>query len=377
MAAAELSSITWDTPTFDIIVNKALNWTTVIGVFLASTFLSLKLGYEYFKYSMGAAQGNDVNVVWDWQEMSRVFVIITLIGCYTPLATGVTKAMSEINSITQADSAINDKLEHAANVWYVKNHNAIEYDMLIKLKQQYADAKAKGDSKKMEVLDSEIKKMRSEAFENADGSVEGSTSTTEEKEDASFWSAINPARFFENALIGLTAIIADAIKLIVGMFVKTIFKVGICFGPIVLAFGVFFKEKPISYLNQMLTLGMVFTTLNILDLLFLYFFDQYVTTDVGVGESLAINLSMIGCYLSVMKITSMFIGQIGMNSMMNRGMGAATMIVAGAVAGVGKAAASGKGGGSASGGSGGSGSSIAQTVQKANQISSSGKERAD
>ncbi len=374
MAAAELSAITWDTPTFDSVVSQALGWTSIIGVFLSSSFLALKLGYEYFKYSLGAAQGNDVNVVWDWQEVVRVFVIITLIGCYTPLSKGVTSAISEINSITQPNSTMNDKLKASANLWYVKNHHAVEYELIQKLRANKKDAQLAGNTEKVQVLDAELKRLGGEVYANTNGDPDGDVSTKAEKEEGEFWSMLNPAKVFENALIGLTAILADAIKIIMGMFVKIIFKVGIILGPLVLAFSIFHKEKAIGFFNKMVSLGLVFTTLNILDLIFLHFYDAYVTTDVSVGESLAINLSMIGCYLSAFKLTSMFMGEAGLGSVMGRGMGAATA-VAGAVAmGIGKAAGSSKEGSKTES----FGNKMGKSIGKAaNSISSSGNERAD
>jgi hypothetical protein len=109
------------------------------------------------------------------------------------------------------------------------------------------------------------------------------------------------------------------------------------FGPIVLAFGIIFKDKPIQYLNQMLTLGLVFTTLNILDMLMASFMISSFASP-SVGQAVAFDLAMIGCYLSAFKLTSMFVGATGLNSIMGRGMGVAAGGAAAVMGGVAMAA---------------------------------------
>lgn len=359
--AAELTSIGWDTPSMDVAVSQALRWTTMIGIFLASMFWALKLGYEYFKYSLGALQGNNVSVMWDWQEMSRVFLIITMIGMYTPLATGFTSAISQINSITQTDSSINDKLQKAANNYYVKSKQATGNEKTKKLEHELQVAKSKGHEFKANAIQKLLDRRKDPKEYANNGTVDGGSSTKEQQENAQ-WSSIlslDIGSWFTQAFCEFTRIVAAGIKWTVGIFIKLVFKIGLVFGPIVLAFGILFRDKPIQFLNQMLTLGFVFTTFNLLDIMFLYFMSEYAVSDYSATESIAVNLAMIGAYLSAFKITGWFIGQSGMNSIMNKAIGfggamVATAVVGGAAVGGGAGAmgsAMGSMGSSSSGGS--------------------------
>jgi hypothetical protein len=359
--AAEITSIGWDTPSMDATLSQALRWTTMIGLFLASMFWALKLGYEYFKYSLGALQGNNVNVMWDWQEMSRVFLIITMIGMYTPLATGFTSAVSQINSITQTDSSVSQKLQKTANDYYVKSKKAGDSEKNKKLKEQLQQAKNEGNEAKINAIEKIIERRSVSAKDPNDyattGTVDGANSTQGEQTMSLF--TLDPAEWLLQAFNGLVLVIGTAIKWVVGLLLKIVFKVGIAFGPIVLAFGIIFRDKPIQFFNQILTIGFVFTTLNLLDIMYMYFIAEYTVSDMSVSESISVNLGMIGCYLSAFKITTWFVGQSGMNSIMNKAVAAGGAIVATAVMG-GAALAGGAGavggamGGITGGGSGGS-----------------------
>ena len=368
--AAEITSIGWDTPSMDAAVSQALRWTTMIGLFLASMFWALKLGYEYFKYSLGALQGNNVNVMWDWQEMSRVFLIITMIGMYTPMATGFTSAISQINSITQTDSSINNKLKEAANKYYVKSKMASGSEKNKKLLHELEVAKSKGHDFKAKAIQNLLDRRNDPKEYASNGTVDGGTATQEQQDNAQWGSilSLNISDWFAEAFCEFTRIVAAGIKWTVGIFIKLVFKIGLVFGPIVLAFGILFRDKPIQYINQMLTLGFVFTTFNLLDIMFMYFLSEYVVSDVSPTESIAVNLAMIGAYLSAFKITGWFIGQSGMNSLMNKAVGfggamVATAVVGGAALAGGTSAISGM---ASSGGGGGiSASRVAGGVKDA------------
>lgn len=369
----------WTTPSMDQVVMAGLQWSTMIGFFLASSFLALKLGWEYFKYSLSSLQGNNVDVLWDWQEISRVFVLIILIGSYTPIASGVVKAIREINEITQPGSEMNEKLKKIANLHYVRSKHPKEYEYLMSLKRQKEAAQQSGDSQTAQALKSQEDRARTDLYADAktNGTGDGGLHTKTEVEEGEDSNIFNPAAAIENAIIGLTSVLANISKWIIAIFTKMIFKIGIVLGPIVLAFGIFWKEKPVNFLNQMLVLGFVFTTLNILDMCFMYYMQEFVTDGTSFGETIAVNLGMIGCYLSAVKLTSMFVGSVGLNSIMNKGMSGAGMMLGGVVGGAAMASKMASGGNKGGGGSSG-GAGIASSITSgANQVSRATQEKAD
>jgi hypothetical protein len=317
-------------------VEQAMNWTSLIGVFLVSTFMSMKLGWEYFKMS---TQGSESN--WDWSEYGRVLVLLIMITFFKPLATSITGSLKGLNEITQSGSKNNQKLRDVANDYNVKRIN-VEHDE--KVKKLNARTNSENDPiKRMQIemfatKESAGKLARVEGM--ADLATEGKESQIEEGlqnvngengGDSIFWLSIT------SLLNLITHFLAGIVKWTIGTFVKVVFQVGIVFGPIVLAFGIIFKDKPIQYLNQMLTLGLVFTTLNILDMLMASFMISSFASP-SVGQAVAFDLAMIGCYLSAFKLTSMFVGATGLNSIMGRGMGVAAGGAAAVMGGVAMAA---------------------------------------
>lgn len=342
MLLAISSGSGWDVPTMNSAVSQAMNWTVVIGAFLATSFISVKFAWEYFKYSLGSAQGNDVSVVWDWQEIVRVVFILILLGSYKPLSEGVIGGLRSINEITQKDTSMNDQLTAAANKHYIASMEGKKNDLEKILVQKY---NAEGDQKKKEAIK---KLIDNYVAGTADGTVDGGDANvvSQFNEGVENMTGENGGGNFISmgismAFNGLTYLLSSIIKWVVGTFIKMIFQIGIVFGPIVLAFGIFFRDKPIQYMNQMLAIGFVFTTLNILDMLFMNFV-MHSFADPSGKEAIAFNLAMIGAYLSAFKITQMFIGVTGLNSLMGRGLGVAGGFVAGALS-VGGMAATGGG----------------------------------
>lgn len=342
--------VDWSTPTINSVVSQALNWTIVIAGFLVSTFMAVKFAWEYFKMS---TQGADLN--WDWNELLRVMFLLLIIGSYAPLAIGVTEAFRSINHITQVNSDMNNELRNEANKYYIKRVKVEGNEKLQKINTLIEN---ETDSKRRAVMiDFKNKHLMktSENFAKADGTPLGAETSDIEvmKENAENLSGMNGLGDMGSGMIvsmfnSLTHFLAVIVKWIIGTFVKVIFQIGIVLGPIVLAFGVFFREKPVQYMNQMLTLGLVFTTLNILDMLMLSF-AKHAMVNPSVGEAVAFDLAMIGAYLSAFKLTNLFVGATGINSLMGRGLGVAAggaAAVIGGVAMLSSGGASGSGGGS-------------------------------
>lgn len=335
----EVVGSSWDMPTLNVITEKGLQWTTTIGVFLVTSFFGLKLGIEYFRYSLSTLQGNEVSVMWDWNEILRAIFIVILIGGYYPLAEGVSGAIRSINAITEKDSSINQELQANANMYFVHRKALTESPEYAKLHEAREFFKSKGESEVVEGLNKELNKMAVDLYSGeADGTITGSEVSEEQiLQNTADIGMFDFKKHFEAALMGFANLVSDLIKLVMGWFLKFVFMIGIVFGPIALAFGIFFKDKPIQFFNLMLTLGFSFTTLNILDMLMLYFQREHVIGS-GVAETFAFALIQIGCYFSVFKMTSWFIGTVGMNSIMSAGMGkvagaaAAGVMVAGAAA---------------------------------------------
>lgn len=342
----QVAGVGWDVPTMNSAVKEGMNWTVLIGGFLASSFIAVKFGWEYFKYSLGAAQGNDVKVTWDWQEIVRVLFIMLLLGSYVPLATGVTDALRGINSITNTSSSMHGELRDVADKYFMESVGAEKMETVRKLN---ALKNEDNDPQKRKIIDNFVDREYGVMNGTVNGGdigekpgIDGAVEDMTGENGSSGYISQLLASGFNS----LTYLLSSIVKWIIGTFIKMVFQIGLVFGPIVLAFGIFFRDKPMNYMNQMLTLGFVFTTLNILDMLF-WNFVKHTFNDPSVSASIAFNLAMIGAYLSAFKITNMFVGISGINSIMGRGLGVAATGAAAVLGGIGMAAGGGASGGGA------------------------------
>lgn len=378
----------WSVPALDQVVNETITWTVLVGVFLATSFVSLKFAWEYWRYSVGAMQGNSALYVWDWNEVIRVIFIVMLIAMYKPISSGFTNTIGYINSITQPNSANHEQLKKTANKWYINSKTAKDHEEIAMLRERKNEYHRKGDKKTERALDDQLKRRKilaNEHYEDVAFSQNGSPEGGENMKDKLMnrmenVSYFDPSAAIESAASGITLIIGMAIKWAVGTFYSVLFKIGLAFGPIVLAFGIFFREKPIGYFNQLLNVGLTFTTINIVDMIFFKYIIATFDKPSATG-AIAFNMALIGCYWSVGKMTRWYVGETGINSIMSRGLGTATSLVVGALAATGMIASAGAGAATA-GASGSSGGGLGSAVSKganaaAQGVSRSGNKRVD
>lgn len=316
----------WDMPTMNFAVTSALAWTTTIAAFLVATFIGLKLGIEYFKYKMSTINGNEVGVVWDWMEIMRVMLLLLLIGAYYPLADGITSGIKSINEITHKSSDMNQNLTKIANDHYVRSIALANSFLYQNMEGYRKTAEENGHKESVDVIKALQSHVAYSQFgKNADGTPTGDPAAVIDDNGMAVQKVeggtMEDYNWVKKMCVGILSFFAFIIKVVMGMFLKIVFMVGVVFGPIVLALSIFFKDKLMSFFNSMLTIGFAFTTLNILDMIVLYFEAHYMSPTSSVYESAAFSLIMIGCYFNVFKITSWFIGSVGMNSIMSSGMG--------------------------------------------------------
>lgn len=329
----------WDLPTMNNVVSSALSWTTTVGAFLVLTFMVLKFALEYFKYSLSTINGNNPGTLWDWNEVFRVLILLLLLGAYVTLAEGFTGAIKSINEITQKSSEMNGKLGKLADDFYVKSmaaaHNE-DYQKLMAYKAKLVEQGSAGNEKTIEAIDMVASNMAYKEYGDATNSTGQGHLDAMYNEDGDFQ---NPdeswglAASLRRLLLWIVMLISWVIKIAIGTGIKIIFSIGIVLGPIVIAFSLFSKDKLPHYLNMMLTLGFAFTTINILDMLVAYYLDYTVTTTDtwSYSQTFTFALVMIGCYFMVYKITSWFVGTVGMGGIMAGGAMKLAALAAGGV----------------------------------------------
>lgn len=389
MVLAIEAGMGWSIANLDGIISQAMDKTTVIGLALVSNFVGLKFAYEYWRYSLGAAQGNNPTVPWDWQEIARVILIVLMITSYDGIANSFTKTINMVNSFTNKSSASSKTLEKEMNRYYVESKNAQRRDFNKMVDGMASSYAAKGQGDKVRAMN-KVKEMMNagSAGQYADGTFNGgnidyndlyqNASVNANSQYNSLFT--NPLAVFDvdilsNGLSGLTLFIVSLIKWAVGTFYAALFGILLVFGPLVLAFSIFFREKSMYYFNQLVNVGLTFTTINIIDMVFGEFILRNFANP-SIKESIAFNMAIIGLYWSAGKVTQMFIGQTGVNGIMQRGFGTAVAVVSGALTAA-SAVTSVATKGASSAGSSGSGGGLLSSVGKLGSAIGRTKNRVD
>ena len=328
----------WSLDVNDYGTQMGIGVGTMTALALLPTFLTLKFALEYFKYSLGAVNGNEPGVMWDWQEIARVLVISTLIISFLPLAVGITNAIDTINDATKGGDETKAQLKEM-NVKFmeirknaftkeeIKKLNAVQELNASETKYVVDKIESEWDIKMNEngqaMSDEELLRYRAtlKSIKEGDGMMASANAGYD------FWD-------FRKILVEIALYVASWIKSAMSTFIIVAFKIALTFGPLVLVFGVFKPQLIGKYFTMILSLGLVFTTMNIFDQIIAGFMIDNVDTG-DVSDAVVMACVIIAGYFNSFKITNWFVGASDANGMVNRSFGVAVGATALAIGGMG------------------------------------------
>jgi hypothetical protein len=356
----------WDLEIMNGAISVAIDMAIIWANTMLFGFLALKLGAEYFRYSVSTIQGNNYNVVFDFNEVVRVLLLVILLSVYKPLTVGVTATFREIQKQTNMSETFGDGYARGVGKFYqgvVESSDKEKFMRFQKMKERYSE---NGENHKAVLTDYIVAVEGQRMFGNAanqnlsiDNVPEGfgSNSTRDAIAASGAGGFVWTYDIIKQIIVWLAGIFAYVIKIVVTMGVKGAFMIGLVFGPLAIAMSIFFKQLLVKYLDRMLNLGFTIVTINILDSLFGMFSEKFSMADTSMYETIAFSLLIVAGYFSVFKITSWFIGATGMNSLINTAIGKAAAGAALVATGVSMAAGGAAGGGGVGGGASAGGGS--------------------
>lgn len=330
------SAISFDVDVMNPAIKQAINRLSIVSIALLTSFIGLKLGYEYFKKSVDTLGGDDMSKVWDWHEIVRVILLTILIGVYTPLAQGIVTAIRGVNEMTAMSPKAQEDYKRMSDYYYNSKKDYL-------LKSEEEKIKAASNDKYTQMKSSFMTKMAVDEVNKTNGDWDGESGSGQSVEESNeeFWDEAGILSFLTRGFSEFTSWLAGGIKGVVGVFSKIIFSFGLVIGPLAIAFSVLWKEKLLHYFTSMLTLGFVFTTMNVLQMVS----ERYMLEVAKSGEffnGLAVDLAVIACYLSAFKLTNLFVGKAGLGGVASRAIAVGAGAVAAGVGAVAMVASKGK-----------------------------------
>jgi hypothetical protein len=309
--------------TVDTAVEAALSHIIPIAGGLAIVLFILSTAFNFFMNSIKSLKGGEGGSFFDFEDFIRTIVIVAIIFTYKPVVGTVTDLVDTLTKMTAVQEKVVQDL------------------------QAYADNTVNGASNP----DSTIKTtVNNDA--NSGGNNALYNSNPDESEPGWFDKMIgylDPITWFNMLLSSACALILAIIRIIISAFMFVVYKVLICLGPFALAFSVLpmFRNQVDNWFGTLLGTGLVFVTLNILDVMFYEYVKSYMNTANVIDNranylaNIAFNISIVISYLCAFWLTSKMIGKGDSGKILSKGVSLATMAAMAAVSGGASAAGSG------------------------------------
>lgn len=321
--------------TLDAFTLLAMDKMVGIASAMIGSFVILRLGWEYLKYSLNSVNDSSfVGKMFDMTEAARILTLVFVLSLYSTLIGSFMGTFRMLNQATQVTDATAQQSQEVLNKYGY-------YNMTIK-----KTINSFGD----EVLELGL---------DEDGVVASGDTKTD---DSSWWDNLTGwasdffiADIINSIFYGITSFIFYGMS----SYVKIILKILIIIGPLAIAMSVLWKEKMMSWFNAFLNTGLVFVVLNTLNYLVL----NYLSADFhafdgsasmadasnSIWKSISFNVAIMGAYFSVFRLTALWAGQSLAGAIISKGLGFAGMVAGLALMGAGalKGGGGGKGGGGA------------------------------
>ena len=336
----------WGLTINDNLTTRLTSQVVTIAIVLAVICFICTLAYNYFKNGVATFLG-DENKFPDYMDIARCLCLVFCITLYIPIAKALVGTMDVVNQASSMDSSYSGQFQSLADEFL----NMQEVDQQDRMNQALEEEMRGGEYSQYAAAE-----MDKQESETENGSEAGS---------GGFWAAMNPANWVSIAISAISKIMYSIVKLVILGITSIVIKVLVIVGPLAFAFSILpvFGKQLEQWFGTLLNAGMVFTTINILDLIQVNILEHVVNDKQSLLESantmvatLIINTILIFVYCSVFWLTGKFVGKGDAGRIISKIVGTATAVIGGAIGGGAVAAklASNEAGGNSSGGGGGS-----------------------
>lgn len=320
----------------EIIIYRVIKVALVMG----SIFYFINLGYNYISSSIGQLSGKKDEGFFKLNELIRTVVLLICISFYAQIARVITEGVDFMNSFTAPASKQSEWLDKQAKEYKKMDNLNIKTLKIKALEDKLKDPEATENQK--DFAKKQLAELEAE--------------TQEDEQSGGFFGIFEKIYAFVRYLPmlfihGVTGLILGIIRIIILLMAVVVFKVLLILGPLAFAFSILppFRDKIDEWFGTLIGVGLVFTTINILDHLVYEIFFQMVEQGYMAGAydlaMLGFDITIIVCYILCFWLTSKWVGKGDAGRVLSKAVGLTTMAVG---AGLAKAgiSAGGVGGGS-------------------------------
>jgi hypothetical protein len=328
-----LFDVLMNNPIIDNAMKSTLNKVVALSTMIGITLYFIGLGYNYAKSVMDKMQGGEETGFIDIKELIRTLVLLGCILVYPILADGLVATMNLFRYMSSPAGNQYAAFTEVGRKYaqYSEGFNADLNELMIDDVLQNP-----GDYDTTTVTFARMEKSR---FEQARAEGDPDFDNIEGRQNRGFlkWLVyLNPNAWPSLAIKSIIGFLSSAIKYIVGIIATYMLKIFIVLGPLALAFSILpmFKGKLEEWFGTVLTLGFVFVTYNILDMIFYAHMSGIVNDPAIIAGGTAHNnptvtfafdLAYLIAYIMVFWITSKYVGKGDAGRFMTKAVGLATI----------------------------------------------------
>ena len=322
----------WNLTINDTLTTSLTAQIITIALLVATICFLATLAYNYLKNGFEVfANSEKTSSFPDKMDIARTIVIFLMIVMYLPIAKTIVGTIETINSATASSSTLAKQTEKLLEAKATERTAMVNIDSLSNLRQE----------KDLTMYLKDENKQKQEDAGSYDKSMTKSLSDIA--------TILNPSNLLSMGIHALTTMIVGIIRIIILGISVVIVKVLVILGPLALAFSILpvFKKQIEIWFSTLVTTGMVFTTINILDAIINTMWvalinpqAKMLSGDVTADMILALDLVIIILYTSSFWLTSKIVGKGDAGRIISKMVGTAAALTGLAISGGASAGAS-------------------------------------
>jgi hypothetical protein len=322
--------------------NVVLGRVTILAEYIAGILLAIAIAWNILISTFKKLQNKNHIGFIDKTELFRVIAIIIIIGIYPIISKFLVSSIDHINHYTAPKTEVSEQMRDMVENRMTED-NYLNLDAEIKSIEAFLKS-GKGSGETRQLAEDVLTKLyNAKEQKTKDGVAINDDSSWKSTFMKLGNMANNPSIISTYIVGGIFRLISNLIRGLVMLFATVLFKLLIIVGPLAFAFSILptFRDKIEQWFQTLLTVGLSFTTIHILDHLYFELMGNMWENmaDVDSFDVLGkhiLDFGLIISYSMVFWITSKFVGTSEAGRFISKGVGLTAMAIGGAVSMVGK-----------------------------------------
>lgn len=320
----------WGLQINDSLTQELISKISVIAAGIGIICFVCNLAYNYLSHGTSQLLNPNEDKFPDLYEIARCLALFFCLSLYSPIAKTIVGTLDVIN---EATSMTSDRAQEFAE--YMTTMSTEQGEMLTDYQKEALEYGVDSKADNSEAMDKELENM------SQDNKIEGNEGSLN-----NLIEFLNPANWVSACLHAVVALLVGIIQIIVlGLGIVSM-KVLIILGPLVFAVSILpvFQKQLANWFGTVCSVGIVFTVINILNLIMWYSLKGIFTAGSDSIDSatrqlqyLGLDIAMIGAYCSCFWLASKIVGHNDAGRLISKTVSvvtsAATLMLVGGAAG--------------------------------------------